>query len=125
MKAAIALTLIAGAGATDCSPGYKHKAVLTNLKCKSSAGTAKLQGADNCNTNCCDLNPKTCLGQVAVGCAAGKYMAKDGSKATQAQKDTWAATATTAANFPTDCCVAKAKCGSGAYSCAAGTVKDS
>merc|ERR1719353_1562147 len=52
-------------------------------------------------------------------------MAKDGSKATQAQKDTWAAIATTAANFPSDCCIAKAKCGSASYSCPAGKVKDS
>merc|ERR1719453_1682908 len=104
MKAAVTFTLLAVSYATDCSPGYKHKKVLTNLKCKSSAGTAKLQGADNCNTNCCDADLKTCGGLAVSGgitCTGSKY--QGGASGTQASKDAWAAIATTAANAATDC----------------------
>jgi len=118
MRTVVIASSIAGAvAATECSAGYKVKKTLKGLTCDS----AKVDGT-SCNTNCCEKDDKTC-GGLSATCNAGFYTVA--SDATQAQKDTWANTAATAATSKNVCCTPQVKCSSRAYTCPAGYTYDS
>merc|ERR1719217_626269 len=106
MQRVIFAVLCAGAFATDCSPGFTHKADLSKLKCSTDKTTAA-----SCNANCCEADKTTC-GGLAPACA-GKYKYTQ-DQATQALKDAakaaWEATAATAATADAVCCTAVATC---------------
>jgi len=109
---AIVAGLTTGVAASQCSPGYKQKKVLTGLTCD----TADANSAKDCNTNCCEPDTNTC-GGLTPSCAADSYA--KAAKSTQAQQDAWAATAATSKDMNTVCCTKKALCSSGGFTCPA------
>jgi hypothetical protein len=94
-----------GTSGYSCPAGYKMKTGVTSTTCSGAVATCAV------GTTCCQADPLKCGGITGISCATDKYLMSS---------DTWKNTATADATKNTDCCTAKATCGTSGYSCPAG-----